>query len=265
MYWLEISQIILREGRVAQGILLLIIGILTIFAMERAKRVPEKITVRKIPAVDAFEEAIGRATEMDRPVFFTPGMSGLGSLPTLSALSILGYVARLTARYNVPIIVANRNWIVYQVAEGIVKQAYMAEGKPDQFAPEMVRYISSWQFGFTAGCLGIFQRERPAANFFMGYFYAESLELAESGYRIGAIQVAGTTATVQLPFFIAACDYVLIGEELYAAAAYVSRDPKILGVLYAHDLGKLLVIAITLIGALAITAGSNAIIELLSK
>jgi len=265
MYWLEISEILLREGRVAQGIVLLIIAILTIFALERAKRSPEKITVRKIPAVDAMEEAVGRATEMDRPVFYTPGMSGLSSLATLSALSILGYVARLTARYNVPIIVANRNWIVYQVAEGIVKQAYMSEGKPDQFSPEMVRYISSWQFGFTAGCLGIFQRERPAANFYMGYFYAESLELAESGYRIGAIQVAGTTSTAQLPFFVAACDYVLIGEELYAAAAYVTRDPRILGVLYAHDLGKLFVIAITLIGALAITAGSNFVIELLSK
>jgi len=267
MYGMAIYQleVVLRSGRVAQGVLLVIIGILTVYALEKAKKRPEAIKVRKIPAIDAFEEAVGRATEMGRPVFYTPGMSGLGSLTTLSALSILDYVARLTARYNVPIIVANRNWVVYQVAEGIVKNAYLAEGKADQFNPEMVRYIASWQFAFAAGCLGIFFRERPAANFYMGYYYAESLELAESGYRIGAVQIAGTTSTAQLPFFVAACDYVLIGEELYAAAAFLARDPKIVGVLLAHDLSKILTLAIILIGAIAITAGSTIILDILSK
>jgi len=63
-------------------------------------------------------------------------------------------------------------------------------------------------------------REKPAANFFMGMFYAESLILAETGNRTGAIQIAGTDADTQLPFFITACDYTLMGEELYAASAY---------------------------------------------
>ncbi|MCS7368923.1 MAG: hypothetical protein NDF57_04375 [archaeon GBS-70-058] len=267
MILLDLAQIEFRviPGRVAQGVLLLLFGILTIFALEVSKRRPEKVKVRKIPAVEAIDEAIGRATEMGRPVFFSPGLGGIGALETLAALSILGDIARKTARYGIPIIVANRNYVVYMAAEGIVKQAYTMEGKADMYQPEFVRYIAGAQFAYAQGCLGIFQRERPAANFFLGYFYAESLELAEAGFNIGAIQVAGTTSTVQLPFFVAACDYVLLGEELYAAAAYVTRDPKIIGVLFAHDLGKYISFALLLIGIILITAGNKFLIDLLSK
>jgi hypothetical protein len=267
MIILDLAQIEFRvtSGRMAQGFLLLIFGILTIFALELSKRRPEMVKVRKIPAVEAIDEAIGRATEMGRPVFFSPGMSGIGALETLAALSILGDIARKTARYGIPLIVANRYYTVYMAAEGIVKQAYTMEGKADMYQPEFVRFIASEQFAYAQGCLGIFQRERPAANFFLGYFYAESLELAEAGYNIGAIQVAGTTSTVQLPFFVAACDYALLGEELYAAAAYVTRDPKIIGVLFAHDLGKYISFALLIIGIILITAGSKFLLDLLAK
>ena len=267
MILLDLAQIEFRviSGRMAQGFLLLIFGILTIFALELSKRRPEKVKVRKIPAVEAIDEAIGRATEMGRPIFFSPGMSGIGVLETLAALSILSDVARKTARYGIPLIVANRYYTVYMAAEGIVKQAYTMEGKADMYQPEFVRFIASEQFAYAQGCLGIFQREKPAANFFLGYFFAESLELAEAGYNIGAIQVAGTTSTVQLPFFVAACDYVLLGEELYAAAAYVTRDPKIIGVLFAHDLGKYISFILLIVGIALITAGSRFLLDLLAK
>ena len=41
---------------------------------------------------------------------------------------------------------------------------------------------------------------------------------ARLGNAAGAIQIAGTDAVTQLPFFITTCDYTLIGEELYAAS-----------------------------------------------
>jgi hypothetical protein len=82
----------------------------------------------------------------------------------------------------------------------------------------------------------------------MGAFYAESLMLAETGFATGAIQVAGTANVHQLPFFVVACDYTLIGEELYAASAYLSGEPKLVGSLKGADLMKLLVIATILTG-----------------
>ncbi|KAF0244187.1 MAG: hypothetical protein FD180_2697, partial [Planctomycetota bacterium] len=93
------------------------------------------------------------------------------------------------------------------------------------------------------------------ACLYMGYYYAESLLLAETGGSTGAIQIAGTDSITQLPFFIACCDYTLIGEELYAASAYLSREPLQLGSLRSQDAGKIFIIATLLIGALTAAAG----------
>jgi hypothetical protein len=89
----------------------------------------------------------------------------------------------------------------------------------------------------------------------LGYFYAESLVLAETGYTTGAIQIAGTDALAQLPFFITTCDYTLIGEELYAASAYLSREPMLLGSLKGQDVGKAFVMLMVIVGSILATFG----------
>jgi hypothetical protein len=113
------------------------------------------------------------------------------------------------------------------VAEEVVKQGYANAGRIDAHRPENVMFISAEQFAYAAGINGIMMRDRPATNIMLGRFFAESLMLAETGYVTGAVQVAGTAEISQLPLFVAACDYTLIGEELYAASAYMSREPKL--------------------------------------
>jgi hypothetical protein len=99
----------------------------------------------------------------------------------------------------------------------------------------------------------------------MGMFYAESLVLAETGASTGAIQIAGTDMVTQLPFFITACDYTLMGEELYAASAYLAREPLLLGTLKAQDLSKMVIVGLLILGALVTLAlRSGAIINLLN-
>ena len=67
------------------------------------------------------------------------------------------------------------------------------------------------------------------------------------------MQVAGTTETNQIPFFITACDYVIIGDEFYAASAYFSRDATLLGSIVGQDYCKLLLLAIIFLGVLSIS------------
>jgi hypothetical protein len=98
-------------------------------------------------------------------------------------------------------------------------------------------------------------RERPAANFLIGQFMAESLLLAETGQSCGAIQIAGTAEVAQLPFFVCACDYTLIGEELYAAGASLSRDPAMLGSIKGQDWTKAIVAGCIVVGTLLFTFG----------
>jgi len=136
-----------------------------------------------------------------------------------------------------------------------VKQAYLNAGKPDNYSDNMIYYLTQDQFGYTSAVSGLFVREKPAAIFLMGHFFAESLILAETGNSVGAIQIAGTAQPTQLPFFVAACDYTLIGEELFAASAYLSKNPKLLGSLKGQDLGKFLMMVAIVAGSILATFG----------
>jgi len=208
--------------------------------------------IRRIPGLSALDEAIGRATEMGRPILFAPGLSGL-DIVGLQAIAILSHVVKRAAKYGARVIVPLADPILYTVAEEVAKDAYAAEGVPEQFIAEDIRYLSDRQFAWASGVVGVLHREQVASAFYFGYYYAESLILTENGQMVGAIQVAGTPATTQIPFFLASCDYTIIGDEYYAASAYLSREPTLLGSLVGQDYGKLVIIGIIVIGALAIT------------
>jgi hypothetical protein len=129
-----------------------------------------------------------------------------------------------------------------------VRESYTSIGRPDIFDPDRVYFVTDSQFAYAASIDGTMLREHPAANFLIGYFAAESLIIAETGSSTGAVQIAGTDAVSQLPFFITACDYTLIGEELYAASAYISKEPLLLGAIKGEDWGKVVIFA-AIIGA----------------
>jgi uncharacterized protein DUF6754 len=213
------------------------------------------IFIRKIAGLNAVDEAIGRATEIGKKVMFIPGIQSVDDIQTIAALAILGHVARATARYGTDLDVPNRDPLTFVSARETVRDAYLMEGRPDLYREEMVNYVTYDQFAFTAAVSGRMVRERPAANFLIGYFFAESLILAESGQASGAIQIAGTADPAQLPFFVAACDYTLIGEELYAAGAYLTREPILLGSIRGQDITKGLLILWGLVGILASSLG----------
>ncbi len=214
--------------------------------------------VRKIAGLTAIEEAIGRATEMGRAVLYVPGIDDANNIQTIYSMIILGNVAKTVARYETPLIVPVCRAFVVPLAEETVKQGYLDAGRPDAYNKNNIRYLSEEQFAFTAGVDGIMLREKPAANLFLGSFFAESLILAETGFATGAVQIAGTANIHQLPFFVVACDYTLIGEEFYAASAYLSREPKLIGVLKGTDWMKVIVIALILLGVLTASAGWEA-------
>ncbi|MEO0091802.1 MAG: fibronectin type III domain-containing protein [candidate division WOR-3 bacterium] len=231
----------------------LLFTFLIVFFINRAKK-GVKLFVRKIAGLLAVEEAVGRATEMGKPILYVPGLTGISDVATIAAMNILGEVAKKIATYDSQLIVPNTDPIVFTVAQEVVKQAYTQAGRPDAFKPDSVYFVTDSQFAYAAAVDGIMTREKPATNFFMGYFYAEALILAETGASTGAVQIAGTDSVMQLPFFIVACDYTLMGEELYAASAYLSREPLLLGGLIGQDWGKaiiaLILIVATIIGLL---------------
>lgn len=251
-----------HTGKINVLIGLVIFISLLFYFINSAKR-GKKLFIRKIAGLEALDEAVGRATEMGRPVLYVPGLTGMTDVATIASMNILGQVAKKTAEYDTPLIVPNYDPIVMTVAQEMVKEAYVEKGRPDAYKKENIFFLTQSQFAYAAGVDGIMLREKPATNLFMGMFFAESLILAETGNMTGAIQIAGTDAVAQLPFFITACDYTIIGEELYAASAYLSKEPLLLGSIKGQDMSKVVLLILIIGGAIFSLLGSNFIVNLL--
>lgn len=214
--------------------------------------------IRRIQGLTAIDEAIGRSTEMGRPMICSTGLGSDGGIEivSLQALSIVSYIIKGSAKFGTRSIVPVYDSQMLLVTEEAIRDAYAQEGRPEQYNSDDIQFLSSGQFAYAASVSGMIWREKAAAVFLFGYYYAESLILAETGQQVGAIQVAGTPTTTQIPFFIAACDYVIIGDEFYAASAYLSREPTSLGSLVGQDIVKGILVLLTVVGtALASYAG----------
>jgi hypothetical protein len=224
--------------------------------------------IRRIAGLDALDEAIGRATEMGTPIFYSTGrgdVTASSAADTIASLDILGHVATATAKYKCDIIVAVSIANVYPLAEEVVRTSYMNANAIDLFNPEMVQFLSPTQFAYAAACLGIMTRKRIGAAVMMGFFQAESMMLAEGAAQVGAISIAGCSRLFQIPFFVAACDYTLVGEELLAGGAYLSKDAVQTGALAGQDFAKFVAVVLLIVGVLAKTAGNDFLIDLLAK
>jgi hypothetical protein len=244
----------IHTGRIGMLIILTLISIIIFYYIEQGKK-GKDLYIRMIAGLSAVEEAVGRATEMGRPVLYIPGINDMDDIQTIASMVILGRVALKTAEYGSALLVPTCRSVVMSVAQEIVKESYLQAGRPDAYLKDNVNYITDDQFGYAAGVDGIMVREKPAAIFLLGTFYAESLILAETGRSVGAIQIAGTAMPSQIPFFVAACDYTLIGEELFAASAYLSKEPMLLGSLRGQDVAKVFFMIVIVLGVLAATIG----------
>lgn len=243
-----------KWGKANNLVFSILFGAIVLGFIRAARRNPN-LFIRKIAGLEAVDEAIGRATEMGRSVFFVHGLAGMDSLSTIAAVNVLGRVCQRSAEYSTRVRVMNNDPIVMAVSQEVAKQAYTEAGHPEAYNADDVSLVAPDQFSYVAAVGGMMTRERPATIFLMGYFYAESLLLSETGASTGAIQIAGTDSYTQLPFFITTCDYTLMGEELYAASAYLSREPKLLGSLRGQDVGKAFLMIAAVLGTALSTLG----------
>ncbi|MEW5795342.1 MAG: DUF6754 domain-containing protein [Candidatus Zixiibacteriota bacterium] len=232
-----------------------VLVVFLILFMIRKARSGRELYVRKIAGLDAVDEAIGRATEMGKKVIYVPGIDDMDNVMTIASMIILGYVAEMTATYDTYLEVPVSKSMVMVTAKEVVKEAYTKVGRADSYKMDQVHYLTDDQFGYAAAIDGIVVREKPATMFYIGSFFAESLILAEIGNAAGAIQIAGTAQPTQLPFFVTACDYTLLGEEMFAASAYLSKEPRLLGSLKGQDYVKAVILVLVVIGIILETFG----------
>jgi len=234
-------------------ILLISFGI-TMFFWNKVKqgKIP---ALRDMPVINAINEAIDRATEMGKPVIFTPGLSsleGADAYQTLAGLSILRYISRKAAAQDTRLIVGCSKATIVPVAEDIIQTACREVGKPEAAKLQEVDYLSDQQFAYAAAYIGRMHREKAASNIFTGTLWAESLIFAMAGHSAGCYQVGGTAVWTQMAYIVPVCDATLLGEELMAVGAYLSGEIQQLATIASHDVLRLIGI-ITLIASVILT------------
>jgi hypothetical protein len=227
---------------------LVVVGVLTGIGLARRGR---SLPIRDIPGLMVFEEAVARATEMGRPTFFTcGGCCEIRRVQLYASMPLLRQVATLSAKLGNRLTVAVGFPETLPVHVNAVRDGYLQADAIDAFRGDDVRYFPGGQFFFAMAAMGWMLEERPATCFYFGWWEADSLMFAETGQTINAMQIAGTDELYQIPFFVAACDYTLIGEEFWAASAKVSQDPLLLGSLGAQDIFKLTLLVLIVGGVL---------------
>jgi len=227
---------------------LIVGGVLIGIALARRGRA---LPIREIPGLAAFAEAVGRATEMGRPALFTTGgVCDPRRVQLYASMPLLRRVAALSGEMGNRLIVPVAYPETLPVHANATRDGYIDANALADYRPDDVRYFPGGQFFFAMATMGWMLKEQPAACFYFGWWEADSLMLAETGQTINALQIAGTDQLYQVPFFVVACDYTIIGEEFWASSAKMSGEPGLLGSLGAQDLFKLATVAVMVVGIL---------------
>ncbi len=210
--------------------------------------------IRNLPGLDAIEECVKRAVEMNKPIYFSTGVgdiTGGDMSQTLAGISLLGYTAKLAANLGAPLTYLATRTTIVPIAEDIIRTAY-----GDAYRVEQILFIPD-QNSLMSMVIGEFQRTKPAANFLLGALYWETCILAEAGANVGAMQVGGTGRLYQVPYCVAMCDYSLISEEVMAAGAYISKEPSQLGTILGSDILRYVIVALAILIAITGAMGND--------
>lgn len=255
---------IIPSGRILPLIFLVLIIVITFIIFQTSKTRPMG-KIYKIPGLDAFDEAIGRAAEMGRPVSFTTGKSfltGESAPAKLAGYSSMSYVAKKAATMGTEFYSMYQDAAELPIIDDIVRTAYTEAGKLGDYKPENLLYQP--RRAMELEYISSITRLQSAAIFSIGSFSYEAVMWFEQGARIGAIQIGGTTAISQIPYMVAAFDYTMLGEEIFAAGAYLSNDKKLISDILGHDLIKYYIIAILVLSYVLVNIGFKQIVNILS-
>lgn len=236
-------------------LLLFVPAILFFTARARAGR---PVRFRSIPAFQSIKDFIGQASEKGQTLHLSMGTAGIGdsaAMETVAGLNVLDYMAERGVLTGSPPLVTVANPTLLPAAQDLLRHHYTEGGFPEAYDPDQVRFIAPDPVVYASGVSEMLERRDLATNIMVGSFGDEFLLIGETGAKLGHPQVAGGTSPVVLPFMYASAENLLMGEEIFAAGAYLSALPAHIGSLKAQDVVRLLFVALVIGGVILRTVG----------
>lgn len=194
--------------------------------------------LRPIQAFTALRGVMARAIETGRAVHVSVGVGGITSDVTadsLAGLSALEYLADQSAATGLAPIVTMADPTLLPLAQDVIRRPYGADREEAAKAVRHVRWIAPEPAAYAAGVMDILGGEGVDANVLIGSFGDEYLLMGEAASRRKITHIGGASDPNVLPFVFASADQALMGEDMYAAGAYLSRKAWHIGSLLAQD------------------------------
>lgn len=230
---------------------LLLFLLLLIYATIRV-RAGHMPTLRQIRAFDTLKGLTGRSMEAGRSLHLSLGIGSVVNNTTadsLAGLSLLRYLAKQSTATGVPPIVSMADPTVMLYAQNVLGAA---ADTPDDAAEAYrhVRWMAPQSSAYAAGVMNLINIEQTEGNVMLGNFGDEYLLIGETAAGSGTKYIGGTSDPNTLPFIYATAEEALLGEEIYAAGAYLEKQPAHIGSLIAQDTMRWLIFLFILAGIL---------------
>ena len=234
---------------IASGLLLLALILLIIFALLRNK-IPTAL--RRIEAFDRLTRSVGLAVENGTRLHISMGRGSLFTTRGASALAGLAMLHKLSERTSLsdrPPVVTTGDASLSILSQDTLQSGYRAVGAEDQYRFSTGRLTGLTPFSYAAGTIPIIKDEAVSTNIFLGDFGSESALMADAAERENASIVAASDSLSAQSVFYAASQDPLIGEEVFAAGAYVGAGPMHEASLAVQDILRWLIILAILVGS----------------
>ena len=236
-------------GLVGFGIIFLSAALMGIFAATRRK---SPAAFREIPAFAKLRQAVGRVVEDGTRLHVSLGRGALTTPQSASAmagLTLLRRLAELTSAGDQPPVVTSGDAALAILSQDTLKTASQAAAQ-GVYDPTAGRLTGLTPFSYAAGAIPAIRDENISANVFMGNFGVEAALLVDAAERENTFTLAASDNLAAQAVLYASAQEPLIGEELYAAGAYMDAGPVHLASLRVQDILRWLIIVVILIGAL---------------
>ncbi len=208
---------------------------------------------RRIEAYERLNKSVGLAVESGTRLHISLGRGNLFTTRGASALAALAMLRKLSERTSLsdrPPIVTSGDASLAILSQDTLQSGYRAAGAEDQYRFSTGRLTGLTPFAYAAGTIPITHDEGVSTHVFMGDFGAESALLVEAAERENSNLIAASDNLSAQSVFYASSQDPLIGEELFAAGAYVGAGASHEASLVVQDILRWIIIIAIAIGSL---------------
>jgi hypothetical protein len=193
----------------------------------RSGRLPH---FRPLPGIDRLRALFSDVSESGRPLHVATGAGRFASTgvtaETVASLLIAQRVAEATTERGGHVAATSGEIEAHAALRGTLHGAYRQAGFGADYQPRTVQLVAQQTpVAYATGVAARYAAEPMAASVVAGNYAAEALLISEEGAARGIPQFAATTSLAALPVLALSADTTLVGEDLFAAEAYLNDGP----------------------------------------